>query len=94
MVVGRALLLAVALLFQSSAALTLGVRATAPAMKVPTRDDVSAVPPQPRAEEPCAFFGGGKDVPEGAKCIFRPNAPCNRKKCQVNKGPCKNNHNS
>ena len=44
-----------------------------------------------RAAEATCFFGPNP-VPEGAKCIFRPKAPCNRKKCQVNKGPCKDNH--
>ena len=65
-----------------------------PCMRMPCADDVIAQPTQSqsRADEPSCFFGGGNDVPEGAKCIFRPNAPCNRKRCQVNNGPCKGNH--
>ena len=75
----------------------LRVPTTAPSMKLATPADAcAAVPPSAvRAEPPCAnafFGGGGKGVPEGAKCIFRKNAPCNRNKCQVNKGPCNANH--
>ena len=62
-----------------------------PCMRVPLPDDVLAIPEVARAAEATCFFGPNP-VPEGAKCIFRPNAPCNRKKCQVNKGPCKDNH--
>jgi len=66
----------------------------APCMKVPTQDAAAALVSEPRvAAPPCAFFGGGgAGVPEGAKCIFKKSAPCNRKKCGVNKGPCKANH--
>ena len=84
-----------ALAIASSSALTVSsVRTPGPAMKVPAVDDIAATPAQVRAEPPCAFFGGGGGVPEGAKCIFRPNALCTRKKCAVNKGPCTNNHKS
>ena len=62
-----------------------------PRMRVPQPEDVLAIPEVARAAEATCFFGPNP-VPEGAKCIFRPNAPCNRKKCQVNKGPCKDNH--
>ena len=72
------------------------VRASDATMLVPAA--IGATPAQldaeARAAPPCAFFGGGGGVPEGAKCIFRPGSPCNRKKCQVNKGPCKANHDS
>ena len=79
------------------------LRVTPTSMKLVTTDDVAAATPPcaVRTEAPCAsacasdsFFGGGGSVPEGAKCIFRKNAPCNRKKCQVNKGPCSANHKS
>ena len=69
-----------------------GTSRAALSMKAPTADDVVAMPSVSRTEPPCAnaFFGGG-EVPEGAKCIFSGKA-CTRKKCVVNKGPCKNNH--
>eukprot|EP00325_Prymnesiales_sp_UTEX-LB-985_P024163 CAMPEP_0174729704 /NCGR_PEP_ID=MMETSP1094-20130205/54198_1 /TAXON_ID=156173 /ORGANISM="Chrysochromulina brevifilum, Strain UTEX LB 985" /LENGTH=101 /DNA_ID=CAMNT_0015931853 /DNA_START=31 /DNA_END=336 /DNA_ORIENTATION=+ len=80
--------------FSDAMQLPMTTRATtaSPSMRMPVNEPL-VQSPQNRADEPCAFFGGGgSSVPEGAKCIFRPNAPCNRKKCGVNKGPCKNNH--
>ena len=90
-------LLAVALFSDAAGALKLpaGSRAVGCAnMKMPSASDLPATPVKVRSEEPCAFFGGEKNqgLPEGTMCAIRKGAVCNRKRCQVNKAPCKDNH--